>query len=123
MYVQSEIIYFQKYIQKPIVCLAAINKFTYEDHGSPPITFVIFLTIKVFNKSKPLSMSEFIGYITNSVKYQTMIKIKNTFTERNAYKLYNIVQDTCSAQPYFHQCLSSNVCFVINSFIVKGTLY
>ena len=120
MYVQSEIIYFQKYIQKPIVCLAAINKFTYEDHGSPPITFVIFQgAIKVFNKSKPLSMCEFIGFITNLVKCQTIIKIKNTFTERNTYKLYNIVQDRCSARPYFHQCLSSNVCFVINVFKVK----
>ena len=62
----------------------------YKDHEYCPITLVIFWgTIKVLNNNKPLSTSEFIGYITNLVKYppQIMNTITNALTEWNTYKL------------------------------------
>jgi len=50
--------------------LTALSYSTYKDH-------------KVFKNNKPFSTSEFIGYITNLVKYppQMIIKIKNALTE------------------------------------------
>lgn len=67
--------------------LTALSYSTYKDH-------------KVFKNNKPFSTSEFIGYITNLVKYppQMIIKIKNALTEWKTYKLYKIVPAYCRHQ-------------------------